>query len=91
MSKAIHKFEVQVIESGYIMLPVGAEILSVQAQQDRIQLWAMVDTTQIEKVRLSTAVFGTGHPIPSRVTPDAFKATVQMHNGKLAFHVFVWF
>ena len=44
--KRIFKYELIVANHSKLCLPVGAKILSVQAQRDTVCLWALVDECQ---------------------------------------------
>lgn len=90
MRRVIYKYEVTMNEHGSVMLPKGAVILRVATQNDAVSLWAMVDADEIEQVQFRTAVVGTGNPIPAEVHHSNYRDTVQIYNGRLVFHVFVW-
>lgn len=66
-------------------MPVGAKILSVQAQQDEVVMWALVDTeAKLEK--RGFLVYGTGNQIPYHNVQ--YLGTAQLSEGSLVFHVF---
>ena len=81
--RSIWKFPLQPDAS--IEIPKGAQLLTVQAQRDEPQLWAMVDPSAPKETR-RFKTFGTGHEITE--DPGAYVATFQMHGGSLVFHVF---
>lgn len=86
MSVAIHKY---ILDRGYrISIPIGAELLSVQIQNNKLVAWALVDT-DVEIMEYKTfRVVTTGLEISSNSLDDyEFFTTVQTHNG-LVFHVF---
>lgn len=87
--KAIHKYELDLGGNIGIYMPEGAEILSVQAQNNGTyeipQIWALVDTNNPLKKR-SFQVFGTGHTIYP--DPGPYIGTFQLMKGSLVFHVF---
>lgn len=64
------------------MLPRGAKLLSVQMQDGRPVLWALVDTEAQPEPR-TLHVFGTGHAIPPR---HEYVGTWQ--NPPLVWHLF---
>ena len=73
-----------------IIMPLGANVLTVQVQRDVVCLWAMVPTDLPdyaggEEVR-RFLVIGTGHRLPEH--PTRYVGTVQMVNGALVLHVF---
>jgi len=81
--KTIHKHTVPVDD--VLDLPAGAEILTVQVQDDVPRLWVLVnpDYTETEPRRICT--YGTGHPIEGDVE---YIGTFQLRDGSLVFHVF---
>lgn len=82
---SIWKFEIPMHEGAEIMMPEGAEVLTVQAQRGEPFLWARVNP-DAPKIKRLFAVHGTGHPIPD----DGRKhlGSFQLHGGSLVFHVF---
>lgn len=84
----IWKFELKITDYQTVMIPFGASALSVQAQNDKICLWAIVDP----KAKLSPYRFrivGTGNNADDLgVDKTSFLGTVQTHNGALVWHVF---
>jgi hypothetical protein len=68
-----------------LALPVGAQILTVQEQQGKPQLWALVDTEAPTEAR-AFAVVGTGHPVPEPV--GDYIGTFQLPMLGLVFHLF---
>ena len=69
-----------------LMMPRGAKVLSVGVQQNRVQMWALVDPDE-PMVQHRFRLAGTGHQIKD---PDElrFVGTFQMHGGALVFHLF---
>jgi hypothetical protein len=83
----IFKYELEVTDEQQILLPEHARILSVQVQNGRLCLWALVNDGALTNRRRTFRVVGTGHPVPDNEYL-AFLGTVQMHGGALVFHVF---
>lgn len=85
MEKAmvIWKYQVIIEHEVLINLPEEHRILSIQAQDGYMTVWAMVDP-ESPKVDKTLYVYGTGHPINS--DGKTFISTVQL-NG-LVWHVF---
>lgn len=81
----IHKFELYPATVQSMMMPIGAEILSVQVQHEHPYLWAKVDT-DVDRATRRFAVIGTGHEIPEGVIE--YIGTIQLEGGSLVFHVF---
>jgi hypothetical protein len=83
--KTIFKYDLPIQSNAQLLLPAGAQILSVQSQRGSLCLWALVET-EAKLVERRFAVFGTGHKIPAdRMT---FLGTAQFDEGALVFHVF---
>ncbi len=88
MIRTIWKFELDATSNQVIELPVGAEILTVQAQKGIPCLWALVDPTEANEKRF-IEVFGTGHNMQDGMGVSRFYlGTVQLGGGSLVFHVF---
>ena len=85
--KKIFKYPLEIIDTQFIELPLGAEILTVQIQGDQLCLWAMVNTLPgaIKKNR-RIEIIGTGYPVP--VGELKYISTFQIMDGSLIFHVF---
>lgn len=85
MSKTIYKYPLEVADVQDVMLPDGAQILSVAMQGQTLCLWAMVDT-DLQLKRRRIVVYGTGHPFGD--ANQVFIGTVLMDGGSLVWHVF---
>ena len=68
-----------------IIIPVGANVMTVQAQQESAQLWADVDPDMPDEVR-TFEIYGTGEQMPA--DPGEYVATFQLENSTLVWHVF---
>ena len=83
--KTIHKYELPV-QGALIEMPLGAVVLDCQAQNEMLQLWAVVDVDTDHNAFVSELrrfeVFGTGHPI---AVERAYR-----HIGTVQVHTFVW-
>jgi len=85
--KKIFKYPLEITDTQFVELPLGAEILTAQMQGDQLCLWAMVNTSPdaITKNR-RIEIIGTGNPVP---TGDLkYISTFQVYGGGLIFHVF---
>lgn len=83
--KTIFKFPLMMTEQQRVAMPIGAQMLTVQMQNDTPCLWALVDkSNNLHDVKIFTV--GTGHEI----TRDdlVYIGTYQVYGGKLIFHVF---
>lgn len=87
-NRTIFKYILGLIDIQNVELPVGAEILSVQTQNDLPCLWALVNP-EWKKETVRIEIFGTGNPIPNIDNGSRkFISTFQMYNGRLVYHVF---
>lgn len=84
--KTIYKYKLQTTDEQQILMPEGAEILTVQLQDGEPQLWALVET-ELPKTKRYIEIFGTGNPITG-IGPHKYIATYQLRGGALVFHVF---
>ena len=74
--KKIFKYPLQVIDSQYIMMPEGYEILHIDWQGSQLCMWALVDDMAQESGVL-IEIHGTGNPVPYEVTGEKYITTVQ--------------
>lgn len=82
--KKVFKYVIAVTDQQIVMMPAGAQILTVKLQNGQLCLWALVDPEMPEKPR-RIYVHGTGHD----VRPDAkYIGTVMYAGDSLVFHVF---
>jgi predicted SnoaL-like aldol condensation-catalyzing enzyme len=82
-TKRIFKYTIPCEMIAMVEMPGGAEILSVQVQDDYIQAWAIVDPSKQNEKRYFE-VAPTGATVPNATRK--FISTVQI--GDLVFHVF---
>ena len=83
----IWKFTLQVTDHQQVLMPRGAQVLSVQTQHNMPQVWALVDERAPLEPR-GFATYGTGNPMPEQVYFGRFVGTYQIDSGSLVFHVF---
>lgn len=86
MNSSIYKYELSVTDRQILMLPVRAEVLTVQMQRGKPCLWARVNPEHRQK-ETRIHIFGTGHEMPADIELE-YISTFQMHDGDLVFHVF---
>ena len=86
MSKRIYKYPLQVTDEQEIRAPIGMKPLSVQVQNGRPFLWALVDPGAGD-VMHSVYVHGTGHELAGNYA-DRFVGTFQLEGGAFVGHVF---
>jgi hypothetical protein len=90
--KTIYKYTLNIEDEPILLLPAGAQILSVNSQETRngekLFLWALVDPETKETGRYFR-IYGTGHPIDEAdLSRLRFIGTVSMRGGALIWHVF---
>ena len=83
MHRQIWKFELD--SDGEIQMPAGANILTVQTQNDKPMIWAIVDPQAPMETKKFT-VLGTGWFVPP--STGVYIGTFQLQGGALVFHVF---
>ena len=82
--ETIWKYELETTDHQELELPLAAKVLTVQMQNGKPCLWALVDTEE-QKAGQSICIFGTGHPV--EFVGD-YLGTYQLNDGALVFHVF---
>ena len=90
--RTIHKFELTPREGTAlvepVMMDVAAKYLHVNVQNDRIYLWAEIETDSPQEWH-NFEVFGTGHEMIQDMGVDReYVGTVLVHYGQLVFHVY---
>ncbi len=89
MNKTIYKYSLAVKDFQDVLLPIGAEILTVQVQGENACMWALVNPNETQKENRNIEIFGTGHPIGYGMgISRKYISTFQMHGGQLVFHAF---
>lgn len=79
----IWKFELQITDMQELMMPEGAEFLSVANQNGSLCLWATVDPSK-EKRHRYIEIIGTGNPMPMDTGVD------RKFIGTAVVNPFVW-
>ena len=85
MGTQVWKYELEVVDTQWLELPRGANILSVDVQHGTPCLWAQVDTEAV-KDSVLIVTHGTGHPMKSNHME--FLGTYQLESGSFIGHVF---
>ena len=83
--ESIWKYEIIISDVVYVEMPDGAQLLSVQLQNDVPYIWAKVNTSKPPCKRIFR-IYGTGH-VHDKIN-GAFLGTIQLNGGTLVFHVF---
>ncbi len=87
--KTIHKYPLAVTDFQEVILPVEAEILTVQSQGENPYMWVLVDLDKVRKETRFIEIFGTGHSINCDMGVSRnYISTFQLYDGELVFHVF---
>jgi len=87
--KTIYKYDIPPVDSCKVSMPVGAEILTIQAQKDRPCIWALVDPKEEKRDVRVFEVYGTGHSMRCDMGIDRnYIGTYQLREGDLVFHLF---
>ena len=88
MVKSIFKFNLETTDSQTVIMPKGAEILTIQNQHEDAELWALVDSNAPLEERI-IEIFGTGHPVHCDMGVERkYIATYQLSGGNYIFHAF---
>lgn len=85
--QTIHKFTLNTNNVQVLALPRFSECLSLQVQNGKPQLWALVDTEQTA-AEFTVICFGTGHEVPRLPPSHKFLGTAQLASGSLVLHFF---
>jgi hypothetical protein len=86
MKKSIWKFVLETTDTQQIEMPEGAEILTIQTQNEHPCIWALVDPAA-PKRKVTFEILGTGHIIYDK--ERKYIGTYQLDNGSLVFHCFL--
>ena len=84
--QSIYKYPVWIADAQEINLPLGAKVLTVQAQGEAAYIWVLVDT-EVETRPRRFLLRGTGHPM-NGATAEHYIGTFQLRGGDLVFHLF---
>jgi len=84
--KTIWKYPLKITDKQLLQLPIRSEILTVQIQNGRPQLWALVNP-KLPTEEKQIYIYGTGHKL-SNSNNLKYISTIQIDNGLLMFHVF---
>ena len=83
----IYKYTLEVVDVQQLDLPTGSKILSVEEQNRKIVLYALVDDTQSGLDCFEIFIKGTGH-LADNIDNCEFLGTVKLYEGRLMSHVF---
>lgn len=85
--RTIHKYSLELTDFQYVQIPEGYAILSVEMQRDKPILYAIVESTA-KLTTVGVVIKGTGHLFEEDVGVVDFINTINVHEGRLMFHVF---
>jgi hypothetical protein len=93
--KSIWKFELEITDEQTVELPIGAEIIHVDVQEnydpDKIYMWAIVDPNIVcLPKQMENRIFrivGTGHQ-HDFIDRQNYIGTVKHKNGTFMWHIF---
>lgn len=87
--KTIYKYQLKMEPRQVIKLPMGAVILTVQAQRDLPCLWAEINKDTQAIWDHTICIFGTGHTLPpTAINTYNYIGTFQILNGDFVGHVY---
>ena len=79
--KRIYKYE---FKEGSVEMPIGAKILTIEDQDGRLHIWAIVDTDAESEFRYF-AIVGTGQDFPEA---DDYTYINTIQDGPFVWHIF---
>jgi len=83
--RTIYKYELVMADTQEFFMPKKAVILDVQFQNEKMCVWALIDTEDTLTTKRFT-IIGTGNPISKDIFPGLYIGTVQ--TGAFVWHVF---
>ena len=90
--KKIFKYPFVVDDVVELKMPKGAQLLSIQFQDEQLCAWALVDPDENLETR-KLRIIGTGHPVFDDDLEDTeFFTTVQVvfQEQNLVWHIFIY-
>lgn len=82
--RVIHKYELTIVDEQEVMMPITADLLTVDWQGSTPCLWASIDPAG-ERAPRRIVLVGTGHQVPPGLK---YLNTIQMQGGTFVLH---WF
>ena len=87
MRKVIWKYELITQDTLRVLLPIGAEILALQTQNEKPCVWFLVNPDEVKTEVRKFDIVSTGHTIYD-ANNKKYIGTYQLQGGLLVFHVF---
>lgn len=85
MLEIIYKYEIPLGDKPKLHLPKGGRVLSIQNQNDKICIWAIIDPSQKIIHEYELLIVGTGHQLPD-LTQYTYLSSIQQ--GSFVWHLF---
>ena len=86
--QTIYKYPFKIASEVIIEMPKGAQILSIQIQNDIPTMWALIDTEK-EMENVLFHIFGTGHTIPRLFNYGPLDHLATFQQGIYVWHMFL--
>lgn len=87
MHDRIFKYELNLVSRQHVSVPKGSKILSVQSQNERLCLWAMVDQKEKPETRVMEVV-GTEQAFKT-LDPDQSRVHLEtLQQSGMVWHIF---
>lgn len=87
--KTVYKYPLRLINKQTIKMPEGAVILTVDIQDNQMQLWALVDVDPDKyDIDYTFYIVETGQDAQHIQYPNGYIGTVFFNRQDLVFHVF---
>lgn len=87
--KEIWKFKIKLADVNEILMPQGAEILTIKTQHEQPCIWALVESNNSKREIRKFLTFGSGHPISiSNEENIKYIGTYFTASESLVWHVF---
>lgn len=84
----VYKYELHKFEDQYeALMPPNGKVLSINAQNGELFLWALVDPMEFKTLR-QFDIYGTGYPVPSDGKERQFINTFFTRENQVVFHAF---
>ena len=86
--QTIHKQMITFHHEQQIMLPIGAQVLTIEMQFDQPCIWYLCDPSK-PVVAHTIRVVGTGIALPDDMNLFIYKGTMQIRDGEVVYHAFI--
>lgn len=86
--RTIWKYIFKVTDEFHIEMPVGAEILSVDTQENQPCMWVLIPNSDALKEIRTFRIYGTGNPIDLSPHRLKFIGTFPTNQEQLWWHLF---